>query len=69
MNPKVPSRPGRLARKKPQPAYTAEAGARRQAGNISQRALQWEWEATHKGETFDPEWFMRMFYPAWPLSA
>ena len=45
------------------PTHTEDARARRQAANSAQRALQREWEVTHRGEVFDPEWFREHVLP------
>jgi len=31
----------------------------RKVANTNQRALQREWDVTHEGVVFDPEWFIR----------
>ena len=39
------------------PTHTEDARARRKVANAVQRAKQREWEAAHRGQVFDPEWF------------
>ena len=51
------------------PTHTVGARARRQSANALQRTMQREWEAVHKGEQFDPEWFREQILPGLaPLS-
>ena len=45
------------------PTHTRDAKARRQAANASQRAQQREWEVSHKGQAFDPDWFKANVLP------
>ena len=45
------------------PSHTGNARARRQAANAEQRTKQREWEAGHRGEDFDPEWFATNVLP------
>ena len=45
------------------PTHTGDAKARRQAANAQQRAMQREWDAAHKGQVFDPEWFVANVLP------
>jgi len=51
------------------PTHTVGAQARRKNANALQRTMQREWEAVHKGEQFDPEWFREHVLPGLaPLS-
>jgi len=45
------------------PTHTGDAKARRQMANAAQRARQREWDVAHKGEKFDPEWFIASVMP------
>jgi CRISPR-associated endonuclease Cas1 len=51
------------ARTGSRPTHTGDAKSRRQAGNAGQRAKQREWEVAHKGEEFDPQWFVSNVLP------
>jgi hypothetical protein len=46
------------------PSHTVEAQASRAAKNTRRRAEQAAWEAAHKGDRFDPQWFRASVLPA-----